>query len=158
MKAGRILVPLDGSEAAEAALPFALDLAKTSQGRLLVLRVTDVPFDRDPAPVESVLARIREAEAYLRGISERLSIGGGQLTTSLWQGSPAAAIVRAVPYYQIDVIVMTTHGRSGREKEMFDSVAEAVLRGVTVPVLLIRPTGVVVQTPPGEAVPWPTGP
>lgn len=52
----------------------------------------------------------------------------------LWQGSPASAIVKAVPHYHID---------------------EAVLRGVTVPVLVVRPTGVVVRTSPGEAAPLP---
>jgi hypothetical protein len=57
------------------------------------------------------------------------------------------------PYDHIDVIVMTTHGRSGREKEMFGSVAEAVVRGVTVPVFLVSPTGLVVRTPPREAAP-----
>jgi hypothetical protein len=50
---------------------------------------------------------------------------------------------------------MATHGRSGREKDMFGSVAEAVLRGVTVPVLVVRPAGMVVQAPGGEAAPWP---
>jgi nucleotide-binding universal stress UspA family protein len=156
MNASRILVPLDGSEAAEAALPVALKLARTSNGHVLLLRVTQLRFDRDPSPVEADLARIREAEAYLGGLRQRLGADGGQVTTVLWQGSPAAAIVKAVPHYQIEVIVMTTHGRTGREKDMFGSVAEAVLRGVNVPVLLVRPGGIAVRTPPGEAAPLPS--
>jgi nucleotide-binding universal stress UspA family protein len=153
MNASRILVPLDGSPAAEAALPVALDLARAAKGQVIVLRVTQVRFDGSPAPIETELTRIREAETYLARIREQLGAGGGQVTTVLWQGSPAAAVVKAVPHYQIDVIVMTSHGRTGREHEMFGSVAQAVLRGVTVPVLLVRPTGVVVRTPPGEAAP-----
>lgn len=153
MNVKRILVPLDGSDAAEAALPVASELARTSEAKLLVIRVTDARFERDPAPIEAGLRRIREAEAYLTLIRERLGAGGGQVATFLWHGSPAAAIVKAARDYQIDIIIMTTHGRTGREKDMFGSVAEAVLRGVTVPVLVVRPTGVVVQAPPGEAAP-----
>jgi nucleotide-binding universal stress UspA family protein len=98
---------------------------------------------------------IREAESYLRAITARLGVTREQVATFVWRGSPASAIVKAAQHYQADVIVMTTHGRAGREKEMFGSVAEAVLRGVALPVLVVRPSGVVVQAPPGEAVPWP---
>jgi nucleotide-binding universal stress UspA family protein len=79
MEEARILVPLDGSAAAEAAVPVALELARSSRGTLLLLRVTDVRFDQEPSPVEAGLAPIREAESYLRAL----------------RGSPAAAIVRA---------------------------------------------------------------
>jgi nucleotide-binding universal stress UspA family protein len=151
----RILVPLDGSAAAEAALPVALQMATTPGGQLLILRVVAERFDRDPSPLETALARIREAEAYLRQIRERITSEGQQVATFLWQGSPAAAIVKAVQHYQIDVVVMTTHGRTGRDKEMFGSVAESVLAGITVPVVVVRPTGVAVRTPPGDATPLP---
>ena len=151
----RILVPLDGSEAAEAALPVALEVATASGGQLLILRVIPERFDREPSPLDTALDRIREAESYLRQIRERIGTEGKRIATFLWQGSPAAAIVKAVQHYQIDVIVMTTHGRTGRNKEMFGSVAESVLGGVRVPVVVVRPTGVVVRTPPGEAAPLP---
>lgn len=153
MPVTRILLPLDGSASAEAALPVARELARASGARLLVLRVTAARFDHDPAPMEGELARIREAEAYLQSIRERLVGGGAEVATFLWHGAPAAAIVKAARDYEADIIVMTTHGRTGREKEMFGSVAEAVLRGVTVPVLVVRPTGMMVQTPPGQAAP-----
>ena len=155
MTARRILVPLDGSQAAEAALPVALEMATAPGGQLLILRVVTERFDRDPSPLETALTRIREAEAYLRQIRERIASEGKQVATFLWQGSPAAAIVKAVQHYQIDVVVMTTHGRSGRAKEMFGSVAESVLAGIAVPVVVVRPTGVVVRTPPGDAAPLP---
>jgi nucleotide-binding universal stress UspA family protein len=155
MTARRILVPLDGSHAAEAALPVALEMATAPGGQLLILRVVTERFDRDPSPLETALTRIREAEAYLRQIRERIVSEGKQVATFLWQGSPAAAIVKAVQHYQIDVVVMTTHGRSGRAKEMFGSVAESVLAGIAVPVVVVRPTGVVVRTPPGDAAPLP---
>jgi nucleotide-binding universal stress UspA family protein len=154
MKVTKILVPLDGSEAAEAALPMALEFARASGAHLLLLRVTDVRFDQEPAPVDIGLAPVRAAESYLRGVQGRLGAGLGQVSGVVWRGSAAAAIVKAVRQYQVDIIVMTTHGRSGREKEMFGSVAEAVLRGVTVPVLVVRPSGMAVQAPGGEAAPW----
>jgi nucleotide-binding universal stress UspA family protein len=153
MSLRRILVPLDGSAAAEAALPVASELARTSEAKLLVIRVTDARFDQDPGPMETGLSRIREAEAYLQSIRDRLGPGGGQVATFLWRGSPAAAIVKAACDYQVDMIIMTTHARTGRDREMFGSVAEAVLRGVTVPVLVVRPKGETVQAPGGEAAP-----
>lgn len=156
MTARRILVPLDGSAAAEAALPVAVDMAAVPGRQLLLLRVVTERLDRDPAPLDAPLARIREAEAYLHRVRERIAAEGRQVATFLWQGSPAAAIVKAVPHYQIDVVVMTTHGRTGREKEMFGSVAESVLAGLTVPVVVVRPTGVVVRTPTGDAAPLPS--
>lgn len=156
MSARRILVPLDGSEAAEAALPVALEVATKSGGQLVVLRAAEVRLEPAPAPVDTALVRVREAEAYLKHIRDRIESTGQPVSTFLWQGSPAAAIVKAVQHYQIDIIVMTTHGRSGREQEMFGSVAEAVLGGAKVPVVVVRPTGVVVRTPPGEAAPWPS--
>ena len=155
MTARKIMVPLGGSAAAEAALPVAVEMATASRGQLLILRtiVISERFDRDPSPLDMPLARIREAEAYLEKIRERVEAKTKHVATILWQGSPAAAIVKAVQQYQIDAIVMTTHGRGGREMEMFGSVAESVLRGVTVPVVLVRPSGVIVRTPPGEAAP-----
>ncbi len=155
MKMSKILVPLDGSAAAEAALPVALELAKASNASLLILRVASARFDPEPGPVDAGLAPIREAEAYLRSIRERAGAQGGRVTTVIWQGSPAAAIVKAVQEYQADMIVMTTHGRTGREREMFGSVAEAVLRAVAVPVLIVRPAGAGLQAPPGDARPLP---
>jgi nucleotide-binding universal stress UspA family protein len=156
MTARRILVPLDGSAAAEAALPVAVDMASAPGAQLLLLRVVSERFGRDPAPLEAPLTRIREAEADLDRVRERIAAAGRQVATFLWQGSPAAAIVKAVQQYQIDVVVMTTHGRTGREKEMFGSVAESVLAGLTVPVVVVRPTGVAVRTPPGDAAPLPS--
>jgi nucleotide-binding universal stress UspA family protein len=155
MTARRILVPLDGSEAAAAALPVAKEMITASGGHLLILRAIAGRHDPDPSPLEADLTRMQEAEAYLQKIRERIAAEGKQVTTCLWQGSAAAAIVKAVQYYQIDTVVMTTHGRTGREEEMFGSVAQAVLRGVTVPVVVVRPSGAVVRTPPGEATPLP---
>jgi nucleotide-binding universal stress UspA family protein len=153
MNMHRLLVPLDGSETAEAALPAARELARTSGAELLLIRVTEARFDPSPGPLAAGLGRIREAEEYLGAIRERLKASGAHSTTFLWHGSPAAAIVKAAGDYRVDMIVMTTHGRSGREKEMFGSVAEAVLGGAKCPVLVVRPPGAPVQPPPGEAIP-----
>jgi nucleotide-binding universal stress UspA family protein len=58
--------------------------------------------------------------------------------------------VRAAQDYGADRIVMTTHGRTGRERDMFGSVADAVLRGAPMPVIVVRPRR--------EAPPMPAGP
>jgi nucleotide-binding universal stress UspA family protein len=59
--------------------------------------------------------------------------------TSVWSGPAAATIIKAAQTYGADMIVMTTHGRSGREREMFGSVADSVLRNAPMPVLVLRP-------------------
>jgi nucleotide-binding universal stress UspA family protein len=77
--------------------------------------------------------------------------GIDKIQTSVWYGPPASAIVEAARVGKVDLIVMTTHGRSGLGRLILGSVAEAVLRGTTAPILLLRVDGAPVQTPVGIA-------
>ncbi|HSE93180.1 MAG TPA: universal stress protein [Methylomirabilota bacterium] len=151
MKAKRILVSLDGSRVAEAALPVALDLAGGAGATLLLLRVIEAPL---PGP-ESAAARLdvtREAETYLDDVARRAREEGARnVTVALWQGSPSQAIVTAADQYQVDLIVMTTHGRTGLQRDCFGSVAESVLRGTGRPVLVVRESATACETPRGHA-------
>jgi nucleotide-binding universal stress UspA family protein len=90
------------------------------------------------------LAVVREAEAYLEGVAERARAAGvAQVETSVWYGPASDAIVEAARVRGIDLIVMSSHGRSGLGRLIFGSVAETVLRGT--PILLIRPNGAPVE-------------
>ncbi len=69
------------------------------------------------------------------------------MKTSEWYGLPAASIIRAADAAGADMIVMTTHGRSGLGRPVLGSVAEAVLRGTRCPLLLVREPEVPVDMP-----------
>jgi nucleotide-binding universal stress UspA family protein len=68
----------------------------------------------------------------------------------VWYGPATAAIVEAAATSQADLIVMSTHGRSGIGRLLLGSVAESVLRATHTPILLLRPEGAPVATPRGR--------
>jgi nucleotide-binding universal stress UspA family protein len=134
----KIMVPLDGSRLAEVALPEAFDFAR--RGAMLVL-LRAAEATRLPAadPTESQVAVIREAEGYLASVAARARTAGvDKVETSVWYGPPAESIIDAARVRGIDLIVMSSHGRSGLGRLVLGSVAETVLRGTTIPILLLR--------------------
>lgn len=153
MKAGKILVPLDGSALAEAALPKAAELVRDCPpASLLLLRAAEAPMITGGDPVEAQVEVVREAEEYLDRVAERLRADGlSEVSTSVWYGPPAPAIVEAAEIAKADLIVMSTHGRSGLGRLFVGSVAESVLRGTRTPILLLRPAGAPVAPPQGAA-------
>lgn len=145
MKLATILVPLDGSKLAEAAVPVAVDLLAGQPGATLVLvRAVD---PRLPGVDDVGAQLVRSAEQYLREVADRIGGFGGTVKTSVWHGTPAASIVGAADAAGADMIVMTTHGRSGLGRLVLGSVAEAVLRGTRRPLLLVRDTGAPIEAP-----------
>ncbi|MEX0856301.1 MAG: universal stress protein [Gemmatimonadota bacterium] len=126
----RILVPLDGSKAAEAALPLALALAVRWGAEI---EVVAVPVEKESrASVESYLAALRE----------RMAVGGlvNQLRTHLLSaGEPTARILERLAASHRDLVVMTTRGRGAVRRAWLGSTADGVVRASPVPVLLIPP-------------------
>ena len=152
MKLGKILVPLDGSTLAEAAIAKAVELAKISPtASLLLLRAAEAPvFASDQ--IEAQVETVRGAEEYLESVAARVKEAGfDNVTTSVWYGPAAPAIVEAAEISKVDLIVMSTHGRSGLGRLLLGSVAESVLRGSRTPILLLRPSGAPVAAPHGLA-------
>ena len=135
----KILVPLDGSTTAEAALPLAAQLARAEDAGLVLLMVTNVHPSPEPAPCEQDILPIRDAEHYLETARRHLVADYPNVSTAVWRGASAATIVRAAEVYGADRIVMTTHGRSGDQRDMFGSVADAVLRTAPMCVIVTRP-------------------
>jgi nucleotide-binding universal stress UspA family protein len=157
MKLEKVLVPLDGSLLAEAALPRAVELAQNSQARLLLLRAVEAHTLPGADPTEAQIKVVSEAEDYLTSVGERLAAQGVRdVETSVWYGPAAYAIVEAARLHKVDLIAMTTHGRSGLGRLIVGSVAESVLRGTTTPILLTRVSEAPVRPPVehGEARPW----
>jgi nucleotide-binding universal stress UspA family protein len=151
MKANRILVPLDGSELAEAAIAPALEMAQAGSSLLILMRAANPRILPGGDVIGAQILAVREAEDYLGGIKERLEKqGAGRIETHVWYGPAAPAVVEAAKVQKVDVIVMSSHGRSGLGRIIFGSVAESVLRGTHVPIFLVRPSGAPVEPLAGQ--------
>jgi nucleotide-binding universal stress UspA family protein len=141
-----ILVPLDMSKLAELALPEALTLARLNQAELTLLHViTPSQLMIATYPNGSALLADQLAEAqrqvgldYLAEVRGPLLGEGVIVHTALETGLPADAIIDYAQSHQVDLIVMSTHGRSGLKRWVYGSVAGKVLRGAHVPVVLVR--------------------
>jgi nucleotide-binding universal stress UspA family protein len=150
MKLDRILVALDGSVLAEAAVWNALDLAGQSGATLSLLRAAEAYALPGTDKVEAQVTAIREAEEYLAAVVRRLADRGfKRVEPHVWYGPAAAAIVEAAAAQKADMIVMSTHGRSGLGRLILGSVAESVLRGTNIPILIVRADTAPLQVPRG---------
>ena len=135
----RILVPLDGSPLAEGAIAEAVEIARRHEATLVLLRAVYATTLPAADPTESQVAVVREAEAYLAAMAERVYAAGvAKVETSVWYATATDAITEAARVKKVDLIVMTTHGRTGLNRLMAGSIAESVLRATTTPVLLLR--------------------
>ena len=146
----RILLPLDGSVFGEAALPCAAELARTSNAEIILMQsVTPHSFEVDLAESRSPhLSKLSEeyeqhataaAHDYLAGIEKRLSQNGITARSVVEIGPPAERIIACAKNNAVDVIALSTHGRSGLSALMMGSVANKVLHYAEVPVLLVKP-------------------
>jgi nucleotide-binding universal stress UspA family protein len=138
-----LLVPLDGSELAERALPYAVRLAAERGGRLVLTRAALAPPPSGLDWERQQLTVMDEATAYLADVSQKVATRVPVTTAPLY-GHAADAILAAAEQMSADSIVMATHGRTGLAHLLHGSVAEAVLTRSPVPVF-------VVYARPGEA-------
>ncbi len=144
----RILVPLDGSGFAEVAISHAAEIARCMNATLILLRIVPpltalLPTDSLTLPKLDTLEEriLEEAETYLRARAGALRAEGLTVEAFVMRNSiPALGILDAIKSKDVDLIVMSTHGRSGLGQWVFGSVAAKVLRHSPVPVLLIRST------------------
>ncbi len=153
MKPTKILVPLDGSSLAAAAIETAIDLA-AGPFSLVLMRAAEAHVLPGADPTDMQVTVVREAEEYLASVRDDLAKRGiTNVETSVWYGAAARAIIDAARLQKADLIVMSSHGRSGLGRLILGSVAESVLRGTTVPVCIVRVPGAPLETIHGEATP-----
>jgi nucleotide-binding universal stress UspA family protein len=127
----KLLVPLDGSPLAAAALPTARTLATSLNASILLVRAI---------PLSEGSAGVKPAHEYLAGVADELRQDGSfTVSTCLEPGSPADAIVEAATREGADLVVMATHGRSGIERALVGSVAERLLARSPIPLVVLRP-------------------
>jgi nucleotide-binding universal stress UspA family protein len=134
-----ILVPLDGTALAEQALPTAVALVKQHAGRLELAIVHEpTPYDGLPdVPWNAMPESMKER--YVTDTAEQLRDAcAAPVGHALLHGDIAEEIVRRARNVGTDVIVMTTHGRTGLTRALVGSVADAVIREAGVPVLILR--------------------
>lgn len=142
-----VLVPLDGSPLAEHALVTALDLARDGAS-LMLMRSAEASAIPGADQSEMQVAVVREAEEYLADMAARLGRAGiANVETSVWYGPAASTIAEAAERRQADLIVMSTHGRSGLGRLVLGSVTESVLRSTKTPMLLVHGSSMPVTFP-----------
>lgn len=137
----RILVTLDRSEFAEQALVHAVAVAKAFGSTIELLSV--VPLPQAAGPDAGILfidwdGEVAECEAYLAGVVSRLTEEGLKAESEIRRGEVTEEILRHAEEMHADLLVMSTHGRSGLGRWVYGSVADRVLRHAAVPVLLVR--------------------
>jgi nucleotide-binding universal stress UspA family protein len=167
----KILVPLDGSELAETVLPYVEEICQRCEPVEVILfqvvppppgrsgavyraldedfptvRLPETPADvataRHPIYRDQELASARaEVEVALARAIQRLCDGGINIRVDVAFGRPADEIVDFAEREGVDLIAMSTHGRSGLTRWIFGSVTDKVLHGTHVPILLVRPPG-----------------
>lgn len=133
-----ILVPLDGSTLAEAALPHAMQLAKTFKAELILLRVAVLPILPEVDTDAIYQSLESESEAYLSDVLDRMRTDDLRIRKIVSTGKAAEAIIEQALQNRVSVVAMATHGHSGVGQWPLGSVAERVLHSMQVPVLLIR--------------------
>lgn len=145
----KILIPLDGSEISEHALEhlkgIAMDPRITS---IIMLRVAETPValylgsDHDLEMEAGAKEQAKaDANKYLTKIANYLKKKGMNVETVVTDGIPADDILNYATENEVDLIIMSTHGRSGISRWFSGSVAEKVIRHSTVPVLISPPHG-----------------
>lgn len=145
----RILVPLDGSPLAEAILPEVVDLARLHGAEVLLLRVALVHALPGVDQTEAQVRAVEEAEGYLAEIERRIAAQGLPVRGAVRYGHAVEEILDHAQSQRADLIAMSTHGRSGIQRLMLGSVAEAVVRAAPVPVLLLRGRALAVRPEAG---------
>lgn len=135
----QIVVPLDGSTFAEAALPLALSLSQKTRAAIHIVSVVE------PIPAfayDEWEAAAREwSEEYLENVAERVRAdAGGEVSTGLRSGHVVETLLAEAGTKHPDLIVMATHGRGALSRAWLGSVADAIMRQAKMPVLFVRPS------------------
>jgi nucleotide-binding universal stress UspA family protein len=134
-----IVLPLDGSDASESAIPHAEQLALGCQAKHVTI-VHVVEQDR----YEGMLSAGKRPGVYLQRAARKLESKGVTADIKVLTGDPAEAIVSYTETALCDISVMASHGRSGVTRWAIGSVADKVFRASKIPVLMVK-------TPPEPA-------
>lgn len=142
----RIVVPLDGSQLAEEVLEHVRTLARCMGSEVLLMRVMASPPYEYMITDATLSASLRDdlsraAHSYLEPLAAALSAEGirASVDAVIVSGPIADAIIDFAREKEADLIAMSTHGRTGPSRWFLGSVADRVMRGAGIPVLMVRP-------------------
>jgi nucleotide-binding universal stress UspA family protein len=133
-----ILVPLDGSTLAEGILPHVKELARLTGAEISLLRVALAHTFPGADPTDAQVEVVEKAEVYLKGVEAELLKEGFKTSLHVRYGHDAHEILEHADRANIDLIAMSTHGRTGVGQFIMGSVANRVLSHSSKPVLLLR--------------------
>lgn len=153
----RILVPLDGSDGAERAIPVAARIARASGGSIVFIRVVPPPAEVGTfgAGLPGTIAMKPEVEASEKELADAVSylaavttayvdeLAGIATETDVASGAASPTIFSTAGYEHVDLIVMCSHGETGLKRWVLGSVAQQAVRHSPVPVLVLNEHGVV---------------
>ena len=136
-----ILIPLDGSPLAECVLPHALTMARATNAYITLLHVVELPhpiIDKQAVdPLEWHL-RKQEAEEYLNHIASKLRSHNLKVEPVIMEGSPAESVIDFADANDVDLIAVSSHGRSGLSGWNVSSVVQKIILRSSKSLLLIR--------------------
>ncbi|CAI2766612.1 universal stress protein [Flavobacterium collinsii] len=139
----RILVPTDFSEHAEDALKVASQIAKKNNSEIIILHMLELPSQMNDAilggtSIPETMLFMKKANEMLDQISSRPYLEGIQITEIVKIDKPIHGITQIGKEYEIDLIIMGSHGSSGIEELLIGSNTEKVVRNSEIPVLVIK--------------------
>ena len=138
-----ILVPVDFSDCSLAGLTYAVRFAKEAGARIVVVHVADlgpVMMTRGCGDYDSpayIKAARRRCADQMQSFLKRVDFDGVRVDTSAVAGYCPAAIYQAAAKEDVDLIVISTHGRTGLRRAFIGSVAEGTVRHAACPVLVV---------------------
>jgi nucleotide-binding universal stress UspA family protein len=147
MQVRSILLPTDFSECASYALAYATSLARDANASLVCVHVVESVMPTvgytgitEPLPVADISEQLEDsATRELPKIADREECAGLEIEEVIAHGDAASEIVRVAKERNVDLIVISSHGRTGLGRILFGSTAEAVVRHATCPVLVVKP-------------------
>jgi nucleotide-binding universal stress UspA family protein len=134
-----LLIPLDGSHLAEAAIPAAVSLSKTLNAPVVLLHIIEQDA-RDEVHHDRHLTDPAKAEAYLKEIATRFEVPvETHVHTAPVADVAKSIIIHAAREFQPDLVILTSHGNGGMRDLIFGSIAQQVAASGGTPVLLLKP-------------------
>jgi nucleotide-binding universal stress UspA family protein len=143
----RILLPTDFSGCANYALPYAAAIARATGARIICVHVVETVVPAvgyaglaEPMPIADISEQLEDsAERELPRLTDCEELNGLEVEEVIVHGDAAAEIVRVAEEHEADLIVISSHGRTGLGRMIFGSTAEAVVRHASCPVLVVKP-------------------
>ncbi|TDO97812.1 universal stress protein [Flavobacterium sp. 245] len=139
----RILVPTDFSEHAEDALKVAAQIAKKNDSEIIILHMLELPHQMNDAilggaSIPETMLFMKKANEMLDAISSKPYLDGISVTEIVKMDKPIHGIKQVSQDYEVDLIIMGSHGSSGVEELLIGSNTEKVVRNSEIPVLVIK--------------------